>query len=141
METDPEPHNELESMLVDAQIGKISSDQLLEALGRSQVFMPVEGEKSPTTEAAESSPAQPLVLKADDGTPVLILFSSPERSREFVKDYPGYGGGLLIELAWVLERLGRNFGIALNPGSEIGFDMEPETVNDLIDSLSNQPKH
>ena len=35
----------------------------------------------------------------------------------------------------------RDFGIALNPGLNVGFDMEPETVNDLVDSLGQKARH
>jgi hypothetical protein len=141
MVEEPEARNELEQKLVDAQIGRITSDELLETLMGSQVFMPVQEDKPAVLNIQRSSLAQPLVLKAEDDTPVLVLFSSPERAKDFVKDYPGFGGGLLTEFTWVLEKMGRDYGIALNPGSEIGFDMEPETVNDLIDALSARTKH
>lgn len=141
MSQEQEARNELEQKLVDAQIGRITSDELLETLMGSQVFMPVQEEKAAVLNIQRSARAQPLVLKAEDDTPVLVLFSSPERAREFVKDYPGYGGGLLTEFTWVLEKMGRDYGIALNPGSELGFDMEPETVNDLIEALASRVKH
>ncbi len=141
MTTENEARNELEQKLVDAQIGRISSDELLETLMGAQVFMPVEEEKAAVLNIQRSARAQPLVLKAEDDTPILVLFSSPERAKDFVKDYPGYGGGLLTEFTWVLEKMGRDYGITLNPGSEIGFDMEPETVNELIDALTARTKH
>lgn len=137
----PETRNELEQRLHDAQEGRISSDDLLETLMNSQVFMPVQDEKPAVLNIQRSARAQPLVLGAEDGTPVLVLFSSPERAKAFVKDYPGFGGGLLTEFTWVLQKMGRDFGIALNPGSEIGFDMEPETVNELVDALAGQTRH
>ena len=48
--------------------------------------------------------------------------SSPERAKEFISGYPG-------------------FGVALNPGLDVGFDMEPETVNELVDSLGQKARH
>jgi hypothetical protein len=139
--TEPQARNELEVKLMDANDGRITSDELLEALFTAQVFMPVQDEKPAVLNIQRSASAKPLVLNAEDGTPVLVLFSSPERAKSFVKDYPGYGGGLLTEFTWVLEKMGRDYGIALNPGSEIGFDMEPETVNELIDALSARARH
>jgi len=41
----------------------------------------------------------------------------------------------------VLENMGSGYGITLNPGSELGFDMEPETVADLAASLTATLKH
>jgi hypothetical protein len=139
--TEPQARNELEVKLIDANDGRITSDELLEALFTSQVFMPVQDERPAVLNIQRSASAQPLVLNAEDGTPVLVLFSSPERAKDFVRDYPGYGGGLLTEFTWVLEKMGRDYGIALNPGTEIGFDMEPETVNELIDALSTRTRH
>jgi hypothetical protein len=136
-----EPRNELEKSLLAAQEEKISSDDLLNILMNSQVFMPVQDEKPSLLNIQRSARAQPLVLNAEDGTPILVLFSSPERAKEFISDYPGFGGGILTEFTWVLEKMGRDFGIALNPGLDAGFDMEPETVNELIDSLGQKARH
>jgi hypothetical protein len=135
-----EARNELEKQLAAAQSGDITSEDLLNTLLQSQVFMPVEEEKAAVLNIQRTNRAQPLVLTAEDGTPILVLFSSPERAKDFTKDYPGYGGGLLAEFTWVLEKMGSGYGIALNPGSDLGFDMEPETVESIIAELS-APKH
>ena len=135
-----EPRNELEKSLLAAQDEEISSDDLLNILMNSQVFMPVQDEK-PAQVNIQRSTAQPLVLTAEDSTPILVLFSSPERARDFISDYPGFGGGIFTEFTWVLEKMGRDFGIALNPGLDVGFDMEPQTVNELVDSLGQQVRH
>jgi len=103
--------------------------------------MPVQDEKPSLLNIQRSARAQPLVLNAEDGTPILVLFSSPERAKAFISDYPGFGGGILTEFTWVLEKMGRDFGIALNPGLDVGFDMEPETVNELVDGLGQQARH
>lgn len=136
-----EPRNELEKSLLAAQEEKISSDDLLNILMNSQVFMPVQDDKPSLLNIQRSTRAQPLVLTDEDSTPILMLFSSPERAKEFISDYPGFGGGILTEFTWVLERMGRDFGIALNPGLDAGFDMELETVNDLVDSLGQKARH
>ena len=84
-----------------------------------------------------SSRAQPLVLSSEEeGTPILVLFSSPERAKPFIKDYPGFTGGILESFKWVLQNMGSGYGIALNPNTEVGFDMEPETVQELIEQLA-----
>lgn len=139
--TDTEPRNELEKQLLAAQEGRITSDDLLKILMNSQVFMPVQDEKAPVLNIQRSNRAQPLVLSAEDGTSVLVLFSSPERAKPFIEDLPGFQGGILEPFTWVLENMGSDYGIALNPGSELGFDMEPETVKDLAGSLTAAPKH
>jgi len=72
--------------------------------------------------------ARPLKIQTDEGGEVLVLFTSPERAKEFVRDFPGYGGGLVADFTWVLEKLGLGFGIALNPGLEYGMDFEAQDV-------------
>jgi hypothetical protein len=62
---------------------------------------------------------------------MLVLFTSPERAKDFVQDYPGYEGGLLVEFKWVLERTGSGVGISLNPTWPVGMDLEAETVQQL----------
>lgn len=136
-----EARNELEKSLLAAQEEEISSDDLLNILMNSQVFMPVQDEKPELFNIQRSTRAQPLVLTAEDSTPILVLFSSPERARDFISDYPGFGGGIFTEFTWVLEKMGRDFGIALNPGLDVGLDMEPQTINELVDSLGQQVRH
>ena len=51
--------------------------------------------------------------------------------QEFVRDFPGYEGGLLAEFSWVLERTGSGVGISINPNWPVGMDLEPEMVQQL----------
>jgi hypothetical protein len=135
--TATEARNELEAKILEAQEGRITSDDLLKTLMGSQVFMPVQDEKVPVLNVQRSTRAQPLVLSAEEGTPILVLFSSPERAKPFLEDYPGFTGGILESFKWVLQNMGSGYGIMLNPDSEVGFDMELETVQDLIQQLTN----
>lgn len=135
--TATEARNELEAKILEAQEGRITSDDLLQTLMGSQVFMPVQDEKAPVLNVQRSTRAQPLVLTAEEGTPILVLFSSPERAKPFLQDYPGFTGGILEPFKWVLQNMGSGYGIMLNPDSEVGFDMEPETVQDLIQQLAD----
>ncbi len=130
--------NVLEEKLLAAQEDHVSSDELLEVLFASQVFMPVRDEKAPVLNVQRSTRAQPLVLSAEEeGTPILVLFSSPERAKPFLENYPGFTGGILESFKWVLQNMGSGYGIMLNLDSEVGFDMEPEMVRNLIQQLTN----
>lgn len=130
-----EPKNELEKQLQCALDGSVSGDDFMRYLMDAQVFMPVEDEANQIKGFQRSTRAQPLVLEDETGTQVLVLFTSPERAKAFVENHPGYGGGLLTEFAWVLRKMGAPAGIALNPGLDEGFDLEPEMVADLMASL------
>ncbi len=134
--TDTEARNELEARILDAQEGRITSDDLLRILMGSRVFMPVQDEKAPVLNIQRSARAQALVLTAEDGTAILALFSSPERAKPFLENFPGFTGGILESFKWVLQNMGSGYGIALNPESDVGFDMEPEIVEGLIQQLT-----
>ncbi|MHB8166488.1 MAG: SseB family protein [Sulfuricella sp.] len=124
------PKNELEKKLLAAWEGSMSSDEFMQELLVSEVFMPIENDEV-MQGVQRSSRAQPLVLEAEDGTQVVAVFTSPDRAKPFLQDFPLYGGGLLTEFKWVLEKMGSGHGIALNPGCEVGFDMEPEMLSQL----------
>jgi hypothetical protein len=136
-----EPRNDLEHRLAAAQAGEIAPEVFMQELVEAQVFMPVQDEPEAIKGLQRSTRARPLVLQADDGTLVLVLFTSPERAKAFVREFPGYGGGLLTEFRWVLERVGDDNGIVINPGLELGIDMEPETVSQMMRGLSDPARY
>ena len=97
-----EARNELEQNLVAAQEGQMAGDAFMQYLMDTQVFMPVK-DSIGIEGFTSSDKAIPLTLKTEDEIEVLILFTSPDRSKEFVQEFPGYDGGLLTEFRWVLE--------------------------------------
>jgi hypothetical protein len=60
-----------------------------------------------------------------------MLFTSLEHAKSFVRDYPGFEGGLLVEFRWILEKMGTGFGISLNPGLPVGLDLEAAVVEQI----------
>ncbi len=128
-----EPRNELEESLLDAQEGRIPGEQFMQELLESQVYMPIlEKQGNAIGNIQLNNKAKPLSIKDESGEEFLILFTSPERAPDFVKDYPGYGdGGLLAEFSWIMEKMGVGFGISLNPNWPVGIDLEPEIVKQL----------
>lgn len=123
-----QPRNDVERLLHDLQEGRTTPDIFAKQLLAQQVFMPVKDDKHAIKGFQTSAQAQPLVLESDEGTPVMILFTDPERSKSFLAEFPGYSGGILTEFSWVVRRLGGNMGICLNPDLDLGFDFDPEMV-------------
>ena len=136
IDTDFTPRNDLEKNLLAAQNGEIAGEQFMQELMGSQVYMPIfEKSGNEIANIQLDSKATPLSIKSDSGEEFLILFTSPERSTEFVKDHPGYGeGGLLAEFTWILEKMGVGFGISLNPDQPVGLDLEPEAIKQIMAS-------
>ena len=132
-----EVKNELERQLLAAMSGELSSDAFMQVLFDSQVFLPVQDESSPIKGLQRSTHARPMVIQDEEGDNMLVLFTSPERAKPFIKDFPDFGGGLLTEFKWVLERMESGMAIVVNPGWEVGIDIEPETVGQMIQSLAD----
>ncbi len=132
------PKNDLEYLLTELHAGSIEPETFAQRLLDLQVFMPVKDEKHAIAGFQRSTQAEPLVLEADDGTAVLVLFSSPERAKAFMSDFPGYSGGLLTEFSWVLRRMADDLGIALNPDMELGMDFDTDMIAMLLALLPEE---
>lgn len=128
------PQNDLERQLIAAQEGGIPPESFIATLVGSEVFMPIY-EKHQIGGLQTQQAAQPLKLNAEDGSEVLVLFTSPERAKTFVRDYPGYGGGLVVDFSWILEKLGIGFGISLNPGLPVGIELEAEDLAQIAEMM------
>jgi hypothetical protein len=126
-----EARNDLERQLMAAQEGTIPSDEFMHVLLGAQIFIPMQDE-SQGIEGLTADKARPLTLETEAGGHVVVLFTSPERAIPFVKDYPGFEGGLLADFNWILEKVGNGYGVALNPGWSVGLDMEQEMVNQIV---------
>ena len=136
MTTDFQPQNGLERQLMAAQEDRIPPESFLQTLLGSEVFMPVY-ERHQIGGFATDTKAHPLRIRAEDGEEVLVLFTSPGRAKAFVKDYPGYGGGLVVEFTWILEKLGIGYGVMLNPGLAFGIDFEAQDLARIAAMGSN----
>ncbi len=130
--------NELEALLLDMQAGSLDPENFARRLLDQQVFMPIRDEKHNIAGFQLSTKAQPLVVEDDEGNRVLITFTAPERAKAFVADYPGFGGGLLTEVSWILHRIGADMGLSINPGQEPGFDFDADMVAMMASLLPEQ---
>ncbi len=127
--------NDLEQQLHAAQLGETPSEVFMKQLLASHVFMPVKDEGT-VNGIQRSTRAQPLVVQDETGASALILFTSPDRAKPFMEHYPDFKGGLLTEFTWVLEKMETGFGILINPGDELGIDIDPDLVQQLVESAA-----
>lgn len=120
--------NELEALLLAFGAGGLQPEEFARRLLEAQVFMPVKDDKHAIAGFQASTRAEPLVVEDEDGHRILVLFSEPSRARDFLAACPGYGGGMLVEFAWILRRMGADISIAINPEQTPSFDLDPEMV-------------
>ncbi|MCW8918822.1 MAG: SseB family protein [Gammaproteobacteria bacterium] len=125
------PTNEIEKQLLAAQEGRISGEEFMAQLMKSELFMPILEQASAVSNLQTSATAHPLTVEDEEQNQVVVLFTSPDRGKLFLQGYPGYSGGLLAEFTWILEKLGGGLGLSINPGLETGIDMSPEMLKQL----------
>ncbi len=123
-----EPRNDIERLLAEVLAGTVEPEDFAHRLMDMQVFMPVKDEKHQIAGFQTSTQAEPLVLEDDEGNRALIVFTGPDRAKDFLAEFPNYSGGLLTEFSWILRRMSAEISIALNPGMDAGFDFDPGMV-------------
>jgi hypothetical protein len=123
------PANPLEDALVKAQSGAISITDFLANLIGSQVFVLLD--KDPGPSGKWDNTASPLVVNSQTGTPMLVVFTAPERSTGWARRAPQYTFGLLTDFRWLLKGITSGVGLVINPGSTIGLEMPPSGVEQL----------
>ena len=131
-----EAKNDLERQMEALHGGQLTPESFFESLLGQQVFLPVRDEDHGIANFQASQKAVPLSLEAEDGTQVLILFSSPERAKEFLSQFPGFTGGILESFRWVLQKMGGGYGVSINPDSDQGVDLEPDAVTQLAQQVA-----
>lgn len=136
------PRNEVEHLLSQMNEGLIEPENFARSLLDHQIFIPIRDEKHHIAGFQLSTKAQPMVIEDEEGNRVLIAFSAPELAKEFVAAFSeqgaGYGGGLLIEMAWMLRRMGADMGLSINPGQELGFDFDADMVAMMVSLLPEE---
>lgn len=141
-EQNMEAKNELEQKLLAAINGELPSDDFMREMLVQQIFIPIRDDKDSGIKGFQlTTKATPLVIQDEDGKNTLVLFTSPERAKEFLADVPGYSGGLLADFAWIVERMEPGFAIAVNPGIELGMDIEPDDVTQMLELLAARGKN
>lgn len=133
-----EPKNALEQKLLAAMSGELTSEDFMRELMAEQIFIPIRDDKDSGIKGLQlTTKATPLVIQDDEtDTRILVIFTSPDRARDFMAEIPGYGGGLLTEFSWILERMAPGFAISVNPGLEAGIDIEPDTITEMLQLLA-----
>ncbi len=132
------PRSAVEVLLLEMERGDLDPETFAKRLVGMEIFLPVKDEKYQIAGFQSSTKAEPLVIEDEDGNRVLVLFSAPERAKEFLADFPGFSGGMLIEVSWILRRMGADIALSINPGQELGFDFDPDMVAMLASVLPEE---
>jgi hypothetical protein len=124
-----EPANDLERALVAAQLGELPVPAFMQTLLMSKVFVLIDKEIGPS--GVWDNSASPMVLSNAQGTPILAMFTAPERSGDWPERQPRFAFGLFTDFAWLLKGVAPNVGVVINPGLSVGLEIQPPTVAQL----------
>ncbi len=115
------PLNDLESKLAKAgQPDANPVDVILSFLNNEVYILSADSLERP------DAAVEPLVLSNADGQPVLAVFSHPNRvESQFLEAAPNVLG---THGAAILDSIGDELGLVINPGSEFGFEMGAEGI-------------
>ncbi|MFP3580722.1 SseB family protein [Arthrobacter sp. fls2-241-R2A-200] len=121
---DAQPLNELELKLAAAEQPDANPVEVILAFLNNEVYLV----SSEAVDGPDSS-VEPLVLANADGQPVLAVFSHPSRVDErFLEAAPHVLGTLGSA---ILGNIGNELGMVINPGSEYGFEIDPEGIANI----------
>jgi hypothetical protein len=119
--------NALESELESARVGRSSMPEFLRLLSESDVVVPSAGEVMP-----DGSGFQPLLFDKE-GTQMVACFTAKERIGRYA-DIASYC--LTINGGEFLQRIPPSYGLVVNPGQSVGFDITPEGLGKIITELN-----
>ncbi len=118
---DNSPLNELEENLAKAGQADANPVEVILSFLNNEVYI-LSTDALDTPDAA----VEPLVLANVDGQPVLAVFSHPSRvDSHFLEAAPNV---LATHGSAILDSIGDEIGLVINPGSEHGFEMGPEGI-------------
>ena len=128
---------DLESSLSAARDGEKSIAEFLEELFQSQIVVLLDKEIGENGHWNPS--AVPLILSDPAGISMLAIFTSLDRAAPWVTQYPSHPHALLVDFSWVVKGIRNDVGIAINPGYELGAEINPETTAQIREFAQSQP--
>ncbi len=131
------PLNPLEAALQKAQAGEVQPSDLFGVLHDAQVLVLVDRELGPG--GAWTEDTSMLVLNSPSGTPVVAVFSAPERAKDWPERAPAFRWGLQVEFRWLLQGISPQVGIVVNPDCEVGVEMNTEILGKLRQAIAAGP--
>lgn len=117
------PKNDLEIALLKAKSGFLPASELMRSFVDARVVVPSAAEV-----AMDGAGFQPLQFSKEN-VQMLACFTTPERIGEFSSMAPFY---LEITGRQLLQRLPSDYGVVINPGWPVGFDISPQGIPKIL---------
>lgn len=117
------PTNPLEVALMEARSGLLPVTDFLRFFLSARIAVP-----SAAKVAADGTGFQPLEF-TNEKTQILGCFTSAVRIDEFASETPFF---LEMTGRQLLERMPPSYGVVINPGWRVGFDISPQGIAKIL---------
>jgi len=112
----------LEAAIIAAQNGG-NLDDLASAFMSSLVVVMLAEDPGPDPQTLS-----PLTVSTPQGHLALVVFTTAGKCSNWARNAPQYPHALLVRADWILNVVGDEYGVAVNPGESVGFSMPPSGV-------------
>ena len=102
--------------------------RLVEALMGSRLAVPL---NKGLEDGVLPADFKPLTLNAQQGFPVLAVFTTPDKATPWLKQQPDFQHALVTDFTWAVRITRPPFGIAVNPGYRHSLLLSPAEVEAL----------
>ena len=121
----------LEAAIIAAQDGG-SLDDLASAFMKSYVVVMLAEDPGPDPQTIA-----PLTVSTPQGHLALVVFTTAGKCSNWAHNAPQYPHALLVRADWILNVVGDEYGVAVNPGEAVGFSMPPHGVARMKARVNN----
>ncbi|NDK39745.1 SseB family protein [Pseudoxanthomonas gei] len=118
----------LEELIIRAALEPGLRPRLIEALMASRLAVPLD---KGLENGALPADFKPLTLNAQQGFPVLAVFTNPSKVTPWLKEQPAFQHSLVTSFSWAISITRPPFGIAVNPGYRHSLVLSPTEVEAL----------
>lgn len=112
----------LEAAIIAAQNGG-NLDDLASAFMNSYVVVMLAEDPGPEPQAIS-----PLTMSTPEGYLALVVFTTAGKCSNWSRNAPQYPYARQVRADWILNVVGDEYGVAVNPGEAVGFSMPPYGV-------------
>ena len=122
-----DPNPGIETTLARAMAGEVNMGDFLVEFGRAPIIV--------ASRALAAESLDPIIF-APQGEPLMAVFTSRDRAATFAVDAPHT---VVLLGRTILEGLQPGVGLVTNPGSGLGFEMEPRGVASALGAIAADP--
>ncbi|MEE8119305.1 MAG: SseB family protein [Gammaproteobacteria bacterium] len=133
-----EPKNELEYLMQGAKQGIVGIPTVYISLLQQEIVILCntdwDGRSKPPSDLQAL-----MFTDQDKGTRISVMFTDEERATRMQEKYEGYSFPVRVSGSIIMQQMKDDFGFVVNPGMSVSMQVEPEGVQQLIETFGVLP--